>query len=322
MPRQTTAFEIAGTSVGPGSEEHLELPVARLPSGTRASLPLQVLHGSRTGPVVWISSTVHGDELDGIEIIRRAHRRIDPANLRGTVVAIPVVNVFGFLAESRYLPDRRDLNRSFPGSPRGSLAARLAHLFMTEIVERCEVGIDLHTGSGGRANVPQVRADLGDAGTLTLARAFGAPVIVHARTRDGSLRAAATRAGKRVLLYEGGEASRYDEHAIEVGVRGVHRTLGALGMVRRAAPVAAPRESTHTRWTRARRSGLARHAVALGAMVDEGQVIAWIGDPLSQAETALRAPISGMVIGQSRMPLVHQGDAITHIARINGSPAG
>jgi predicted deacylase len=319
MPRQTVDLEIAGATVAPGTVRSLELPIARLPSGTWASLPLVALRGRQTGPVVWVSSTVHGDELDGIEIIRRALRQIDPARLRGTVLAVPVVNVFGFLAESRYLPDRRDLNRSFPGSPRGSLAARLAHLFMSEIVERCEVGIDLHTGSGGRVNVPQVRADLEDERTRELARAFGPEVIVHARTRDGSLRAAATRAGKRVLLYEGGEASRFDQHAIDVGVRGVLRTLGALGMLRRAVPKGRPPQSADTRWIRARRSGLVRHSVMLGSAVESGQVIARIGDPLNAGETLVRATIGGMVIGQTRVPLVHQGDAVTHIARIDAS---
>ena len=166
----------------------------------------------------------------GVEVVRQVMAGLDPKTFRGTLVAVPIVNVLGFMTGDRYLPDRRDLNRSFPGSARGSLASRIAHLFMREIVAGCEVGIDLHTGSDRRSNLPQVRADLDDPGTRELAAAFGAPVMLHARIRDGSLRHAAREQGAKVLLYEAGEPLRFDDYAVEAGVIGVRRVLAALGM--------------------------------------------------------------------------------------------
>src|SRR5690606_22188097 len=194
-------------------------------------LPVHVLHGREEGPTVWMNAAIHGDELVGVEVIRRVLATLDPRTIRGTVLAVPIVNVLGAMTADRYLPDRRDLNRSFPGSPRGSLAARIAHLMMTEVVAKCEVGIDLHTGSDRRTNLPQVRADLDDPRTRELAEAFGAPVMLHAEVRDGPLREAAGQVGATVLLYGGREAWRVGEGAIAAGVEGVRRVLARLGLV-------------------------------------------------------------------------------------------
>ena len=224
-------IEIADNTVAPGRRRRFELPIARLMSGTPVALPVVVLHGREDGPTVWLSGAVHGDELCGVEIIRLVLEALEPSAMSGTVIAVPVVNVHGFNTGQRYLPDRRDLNRSFPGSPRGSLAARIAHLLLTEVVGRCSAGIDLHTGSDHRTNLPQIRADLDDAETLRLAEAFGAPVSIHSRTRDGSLRQAATEVGATVLLYEGGEALRFDPTAIAAGRDGTMRVLAELGMI-------------------------------------------------------------------------------------------
>ncbi len=207
------SFRIGELEVAPGRSATGELPIARQVTGTRISLPLQVVHGRSDGSTVWLSAAVHGDEINGVEIIRRVMRQLDARTMAGTVIAVPIVNVHGFLNGDRYLPDRRDLNRSFPGSPTGSLAARIANLFMTEIVSRCDVGIDLHTGSDHRTNLPQIRADLDDPETRALAEAFGAPLMLHSRIRDGSLRGAATERGATVLLFEGGEALRFDDDA-------------------------------------------------------------------------------------------------------------
>jgi predicted deacylase len=195
--------EVAGTTVAPGRRQLVEVPVARLPTATRLNLPIIVLNGLRPGPKLWLSAVVHGDELNGLEIIRRVLEVVRPRRLAGMLLAVPVVNVFGMVTETRYLPDRRDLNRSFPGSPKGSLAAQLANLFMTNVVAACDMGIDLHTGSDHRFNLPQIRGDLEDPTTLRLARAFGAPVSVHAPLRDGSLREACRRRGIPVVVYEG-----------------------------------------------------------------------------------------------------------------------
>jgi predicted deacylase len=283
-----------------------------------------VIRGRLPGPRIWISGGVHGDELNGIEIIRQTLAGIRPYRLAGTIFAAPIVNVFGFITESRYLPDRRDLNRSFPGSPRGSLAARIAHLFMREIVSRCDAGIDLHTGSDHRANMPQIRADLDDPATRGLARAFGAPVAVNSTTRDGSLRAVAGAMGVPVLVYEGGEAHRFDEDAIEAGVMGVRRVLAHMGMIEDpvAAPAEEPREARGTRWVRAGRSGILRVEVHLGDVVEKGQRLGFIGDTYGQRPLAVRAPVNGMVIGITRNPIVNRGDAVANVARLTSLQGG
>jgi predicted deacylase len=299
----------------PGERAKFELPIARLMSGTPVALPIVALHGTDHGPTVWLSAAVHGDEIGGVEIIRRVLRDLDAGAMSGTVIAVPVVNVHGFNAGDRYLPDRRDLNRSFPGSARGSLASRIAHLLMTEVVARCTVGIDLHTGSDLRTNLPQVRADLDDARTLELARAFAAPISVHSRLRDGSLRQAASENGATVLVYEGGEASRFDETAIAAGTDGVMRVLAGLGIAAEAPP--APSEtmiSRRSRWLRAARSGILHLRTPLGGSVDKGDLIARIVDPFGKQLARVTAREPGIVIGHTQHPLVNQGDAVAHLA--------
>ena len=319
MTRASRApFEFAGVLVKPGRAATGELPIPRLVTGTAVSLPVLILHGREEGPAVWISAAVHGDEIAGVEIIRRVASRLDPRRLRGTVLSVPIVNVHGFVTGDRYLPDRRDLNRSFPGSPTGSLAGRIANAFMVEIVERCTIGIDLHTGSDHRSNLPQIRGDLDDSKTRDLAIAFGAPLILHAGVRDGSLRAAATDAGVTVLLFEGGEAWRFDEASIAVGTSGTLRVLSHLGMIDAddAPESTAPRESRSSSWIRARRSGIASIAVALGQSVSKGQHLAVIHDSLGRRLSRANAPFDGVVIGLTQHPLVHQGDALVHLASL------
>lgn len=315
----TAPFEIARESVPAGTTRHLDLPVARLPTHTAVDLPLVVRHGAKPGPCVWLSACVHGDELNGIEIIRSVLAAIDDVELTGTLLAVPVVNVFGFIHQSRYLPDRRDLNRCFPGSARGSLASRVAHLFMTEIVARCSHGIDLHTGSNERSNLPQIRADLDDPATLASAEAFAAPVMLGAKLRDGSLRAAATKRGIPVLLFEAGEAQRFDEEAVSMGTAGVLRVLHHLGMLAAAPgpPPAPSRRVEKASWVRARRAGLARLRVGLGDEVRRDQILGELADPFGSTVGRLRAPFDGVVIGVLHNPVVHRGDAVLNIGRFD-----
>ncbi|MEZ5381110.1 MAG: succinylglutamate desuccinylase/aspartoacylase family protein [Microthrixaceae bacterium] len=298
--------------------------MARLPTRSWMSLPVVVMCGSRPGPTVWLSAAVHGDELLGVEIIRQVIRGIDPRRLSGTILAVPVVNVPGFLAQSRYTPDRRDLNRSFPGSPRGSLASRLAHLFMGEIVARCDAGLDLHTGSNHRENLPQIRCNTDDEATLAMAQAFAPPAILHAKLRPGSLRSACANRGIPVLLLEAGEALRYAEVPLEVGVLGVRRTLAHLGMLRdgpesplRPAPVI--RSST---WVRARRSGLVRFDVDLGDQVTAGERIGTVADAHGHTRSMVKSRVDGLVVGITRNPLVNQGDALVHLGEFADSGRG
>ena len=309
---------VGGTHVGRGERVRLELPVARLATGNWLSLPVVVVNGQFDGPRLCLSAAVHGDELNGVEIIRQVLGGLEPDELHGAVLAVPVVNVFGFIEGTRYLPDRRDLNRSFPGSVKGSLTAQLANLFMTEIVSRCQYGVDLHTGSNHRTNLPQIRADLSDEETLRLARAFGAPIALNAKLRDGSLRAAASKRGVHMLLYEAGETHRFNKHAVTSGVRGVRRVLAALEMTEEAEKTGEEKlevlRADKSRWLRATRSGIFRAQVGLGDRVTNKQVVGTVSDTFGENERRVRSTLSGIVIGQATNPLVNRGDALLHVA--------
>jgi predicted deacylase len=312
----------AGEGIAPGSRRQVSIPAGRLPSGTELSLSIEVIHGHRPGPTVWLSGAVHGDEIVGVEIIRRVLEQVDARSLAGTLIAIPVVNVFGFVSESRYLPDRRDLNRCFPGSRRGPLASRLARLFVDHVVAASDFGIDFHAGSDDRTNLPQLRGDLDDAETLRLALAFAPPLAVHSKTIRGSLRETALKLGKRILLFEGGEPRRFSPHAVDAGVSGALRTLAALEMTQApvrhdaSAPPAATRQSRKTRWVRAPRGGIFRLGVALGTEVSKGALLGIISSPSGRGGTEVRARVSGMVMGHAVNPLVHQGDGLVHLAEL------
>ena len=211
---------IAGHNIALGETKQLEIPMVRLYTNTTMGIPVFVKRGKRPGPTLFLSAAIHGDELNGIEIINRIINSKALSKIKGTLIAVPMVNVYGVLNQSRYLPDRRDLNRSFPGSKKGSLAGRMAHQFLNEIVDKADYGIDYHTGAIHRSNLPQIRANLDDQETLDLAKAFSIPVLLNANLRDGSLRQAAVDHGAKVLLYEAGEALRFDELCIRAGVKG------------------------------------------------------------------------------------------------------
>ncbi len=280
------------------------------------TLTAHVIHGRKPGPRLFICSTLHGDEINGIEIIRQVLKRKDINNLHGTLIAIPVVNSFGFIQRSRYLPDHRDLNRSFPGSEKGSLGSRLAALFLKEIVAGCTHGIDLHTGSNHRFNLPQVRAGLDDPETERLAHAFGAPVVINSHVRDGSLRAAMADMGITVLLYESGEAFRFDDLSIRTGVKGIVSVMRAIGMLppKTATPSPAIFKAHSSKWVRAPISGMLTSSVKTGKMVAKGDILGHVCDPFGENERTVCAPLSGLVIGRLNMPLVYQGDALFHLA--------
>ncbi|GAB4521370.1 MAG: succinylglutamate desuccinylase/aspartoacylase family protein [Haliangiales bacterium] len=313
----------AGESVLAGGVHCVERPVSRLPSGAWLSLPIAVVHGRRPGPTVWISGAIHGDELNGVEIVRELIERVEPSELCGTILAVPMVNVFGVVDGSRYLPDRRDLNRSFPGSARGSLASRLAHLLLTEVVSRCEFGIDFHTGSGGRSNIAQVRMDFANEALRPVAEVFGAPLLVHAKDRAGSLRHAAGQRGIPYLLFEGGEANRFDQDTITAGVDGALRVFQFLGMIASAPPRQASIACRGSVWVRARHGGIFRPSVGLGAKLDKGQEIGIVTDALNLDRRIIRTQTAGVVIGLLQTPMVNAGDALVHVGKIvSAQPVG
>ena len=317
-----TSIEIGGTTISPGQRVTVDLPVADLYTSTSLHMPVEVICGRKPGPVLFVSAAVHGDELNGVEIIRRLLKRKAMKSIRGTLLAVPVVNVHGFLNQSRYLPDRRDLNRSFPGSAKGSIAARLAHLFIKEIVSKADYGIDLHTGALHRSNLPQIRANLDDPATLDIARVFGTPVIINADIRDGSLRACAFERGMPVLIYEAGEALRFDEISIRAGLRGILHVMRHIGMLPgiKSPKLATPVVAKSTSWVRAPDSGMVSAKVKLGNSVRKGQKLALISNPGGDAEEAILAPFDGIVIGQSNLPLAHEGDALFHLGAFKSVP--
>lgn len=316
--RKGRAITLGGVRVEPGEQRSIEISLPSFYLHTPVVMPVQVINGRSAGPVLFVSAAIHGDEINGVEIIRRLLNTRQVRKLRGTLIAVPVVNVYGFVAQSRYLPDRRDLNRSFPGSGKGSMAARLADTFMREVVSQCTHGIDLHTGAVGRQNLPQIRARvLDDTGTADMACAFGAPVILNSELRDGSLRHAVAQHGIPVLLYEAGEALRFDEVAIRAGVKGVTRVMRHLGMLpqlRRRKRALEPRMARSSRWVRAPQSGVLRMIVPLGAQVEQQQVIGWVADPFGEQEAEVITPVAGIVIGRTNLPLVHEGEALIHVA--------
>jgi len=311
-------FTINGIDIRPGTRALVDLELPRLNSHTRLAMPVHVIHGRRDGPCLFVSAAIHGDEVNGVEVVRRLLLLKRLKHLRGTLVAVPVVNVYGLIHESRYLPDRRDLNRCFPGSERGSLAGRVAHLFMSEIVARCTHGIDLHTGAVHRSNLPQVRANLDDPETERLARAFGVPVLLNSSLRDGSLREAAAEHGVPMLLYEAGEGLRYNETAIRAGLHGVVNVMHALGMLtsrsRRRAPLE-PFVARSSSWVRAPESGMLHSRVKLGDMVEKKALLGRVHDPYSGEATPVTAHARGVIIGRVQIPMVHEGEALFHIAR-------
>ena len=313
------AFEIGGITVAPGERAMVHLPLTALTTQTPMSVPVCVIHAKRDGPVLFLSAAVHGDELTGVAICRRLLASKALAIGRGTLLVVPIVNAFGFIAHSRYLPDRRDLNRGFPGSTRGSLAAQLASLFLSEIVARSNYGIDLHSAAIHRSNLPQIRVDSHNADAFRLAEAFGAPIIVHSGLREGSLREAALRKGVPVLVYEAGEGLRVDELSVRVGMEGVLNVLGSLGMIRRRPKPRPPVLATSSRWVRAEESGLFRPFRDTGDHVAAGDRIGVVADPYGEHETDIRASCSGIIIGRANIPAVNQGDALFHIAKVDNA---
>jgi predicted deacylase len=316
--KRAATFQIGGTIIQPGSRTTIALPMARLYTHDKITLPVHVIHGRSSGPTMFVCAAVHGDEINGVEIIRRLLNVRALDKLKGTLLAVPIVNPFGFIQRARYLPDRRDLNRSFPGTPKGSQAGRLAHLFMTEIAERSDFGIDLHTGSNFRSNLPQIRVCLHDPLTLELATVFGAPIVVPSELRDGSLREAVASLGKPVMVYEGGEALYFNEPAIRTGLRGILNVMRHTGLLAagRRSKRREPIITDKTSWVRASMSGTFSRKAQMGNLVKKGSLLGTLSDPLGGDREDVFAPFTGVIIGQLTLPLAHEGDALIHLAKV------
>ena len=308
---------IANTEILRGTRVTINLELPKL-YNTPTNLPIRIIRGKKDGPIVFVSAAIHGDELNGIEIIRRLRKLSILNKLKGTLILVPIVNVYGIMNLSRYLPDRRDLNRSFPGSIKGSLASRVAKTFFDEVVLKCDLGIDLHTASIHKSNLPQVRTNIDNEYTFKLARAFEAPVVLHSELRDGSLRSIAQDSGIPILLYEAGEALRFDETCIRVGVKGIINVLKEMDMLPMLSKksLKTPIITRNSNWIRTNESGMLRTIKALGDLVKKDEIIAFIDEPLGDDSFPIRSPFDGVIIGKSEIPLVQEGDAIFHIGKL------
>ena len=312
---------IGGKSFRRGERGVADLPVGRLVSHAELALRVNVIRGHKPGPTLFVTAGVHGDELNGVEIARRLAGQ-SFRGLKGDILIVPVVNVAAFLLRSRYLPDRRDLNRLFPGNADGSFGARVARTLMDEVVKKSTHGIDLHTAATGRINLPQTRMADRVEGSRAMAKAFGAPVMLKAGNREGSLRSACEKRDMPYVLFEAGEALRIELPAVTFGLRGVMRVMRSLGMLRKKSkdrehPSAYCMSSS---WRRATMGGLFRSFVPLGKAVEEGQVLGLIGDPFGDEETEVVSDREGIVIGRTGASLVDEGDALFHIAQSQASP--
>lgn len=309
-----TTLRLLGAEIPPGESRRLSWAATELFEGVPVSTPVLVINGANPGMTLCMTAAVHGDELNGIEIVRRVIHDIDPDNLTGAVIGVPIVNVQGFRRGSRYLPDRRDLNRFFPGNPNGSAAARIAHSFFVNVLMHCDALIDLHTGSLARANLPQIRADLRDPDVVALTQGFGSMVILHSAPTPGMLRYAATQAGIPAVTLEAGGPLELELNEVKRGVKGVETLLTRLGMVKKTRLFGDPEPVYYSSsWVRSNNGGILLSNVSLGSTVRKGDLLGTITDPMNNVQVELRSPYAGRIIGMSRNQVVMPGDAAFHV---------
>jgi predicted deacylase len=313
---------LLGRRIAPGDKRRLFLRSSESFSGSDSELPVLVTRGATPGPTVCLIAGVHGDELNGIEIVRKVVEGLTPRRISGMVIAVPVANLHGFRRSSRYLPDRRDLNRFFPGTATGSSASRIAWTLWTEVIRHCTSLIDLHTGSFHRTNLPQVRIDTTDSRSLALARGFASALVIHDPGQDGTLRRAARRAGIGAITYEAGEPLRFQEDEIARGVEGVRNVLAALGMSDDAPVLVSPRVYQRTRWVRVDDGGIFFTRRKLGEEVDAGDLLGTVTDPVTNESKRVEAPTRGRIIGMAVPQVVIPGYAAFHLGVDAGAPTG
>ncbi len=307
-------LQLLDTEIPPGTSMRLSWSATELFEGVPVSTPVLVINGALPGPSLCLTAAVHGDELNGVEMVRRVLHDINADKLSGAIIGVPIVNVQGFRRGSRYLPDRRDLNRYFPGNPNGSAAARIAHSFFTNVVAHCDALIDLHTGSFERANLPQIRADLRNPDVVTLTQGLGGMVILHSTPAVGTLRHAATQAGIPAVTLEAGGPSVLELNEVKHGVKGIETLISAIGMQRKLRLWSDP-EPVYYRssWVRADSGGILLADVGLGSTVSEGDLLGTITDPMSNARSEIRSPYAGRIIGMARNQVVMPGFAAFHV---------
>lgn len=300
--------------IGLGEHQTINLNIARLPTYTSIDLPVLVYRAPADGPVLLLTGGLHGDEINGVEIIRRMIEQKMVIPQKGTVIAIPIVNIYGFIQNSRGLPDGKDINRSFPGAKGGSLAKLLAHTLMKEIIPEIDCGIDFHTGGASRANYPQIRCSFKIKEAKELAKAMGTPAMMHSGLISKSFRSAAHKKGKEILVYEAGESLRYDQFGIEEGINGTLRLMKHLDMITEAPEPNETKIFNNSTWIRTKHAGLFIAKAELGSTFSKRQVLGLIKDPYGELHSRVLAPHDGMVIGLNNCPVVNKGDALMHFS--------
>jgi uncharacterized protein len=305
-----------GVRIRPGQSVNIDIAIARLPTHTLIDLPVFIRRAKEDGPVVLISGGIHGDEINGIVAVKRMLEEQQVLPIKGTLIFLPLVNVYGFLSSSRTFPDGRDLNRSFPGSKRGSLASQIAYILTNDIIPLIDYGIDFHTGGRMLSNYPQIRVDYKDKKGVELARAFGTEFIINSPHIDKTFRKEAYKRRKHILVYEGGEPSRLDDYAVEEAVAGTRRLLIQLGMLEGDIPPKKTVMISESSWTRAKVSGIFSANVKPGEEVKKGQILAKITDPYGQVKVPVKSTINGYVVGLNNNPVINSGDALIHIGKV------
>ena len=319
MINKREPFVLGEVAIKAGTQQSVNLPAAKLYNDTPMDLHVEVFHGTKPGPTLLVCAAIHGDELNGVEICRRLIGKVNAKTLAGTLLVVPIVNVFGFIQQSRYLPDRRDLNRCFPGTSKGALASRLAYLFSSQLVKRATHVIDLHTGAIHRENLPQIRCDTDEQAMLAMATAFGAPVIMSSKARSGSMRGFANERDIPCILYEAGEALRFSDVSIRSGLNGVMNVMRSLEMIKgRITNRVESVNASRSYWVRSETDGLINIKLKLGERVNKNNILAYIVNPSGGESLALRAPTDGIIIGISNIPVTNEGEALFHIAQFEG----
>ncbi len=311
----TNEWALNGTPVAPGETAQVKLAIGSLPSGNKISILAHVFRSEQEGPTALVLGGVHGDEINGIEIVRRAISGNLFQNLQaGTVIAIPILNVYGFINFSRDVPDGKDVNRSFPGNTAGSLASRVARALSKKVLPLIDFGLDFHTGGRNYFNYPQIRYTPGDEKAKQLAQTFAAPYTLAYKTIPKSLRRTALETGKPILVYEGGESLRYSGHAIDFALSGLQRVLHAKGMLSESQPAQPSVHCKMTKWVRAAQAGLFLWEKSSGQQVKHGEVIGYINDPHGRSSDPVIAAFDGHIIGHNNATVVSQGEALFHVA--------
>lgn len=318
MDSSFTPFIISGITIHPGETREIYLKVSESFLSSSIQIPITVIRGQNEGPTVFVMAAVHGDEINGTDIVRRLIFDIDHEKLAGTLIAIPVVNIPGFLAQSRYLPYHRDLNRYFPGKKKGNNAERMAYRLFKEVVSKCDFGIDLHTASSGRSNLPHVRGDMTHPRIRKLARAFGSSVLVDQPGVRGSLRREATESGVPTILFEAGETGRFSKRISQEGLKGVLEVLSEIGMWPSSKSKRPPFQVIvkASEWMRAEKGGILDLEVKPGDLIYAGDRIGSILNPFGKTVTQIRAPWTGIIIGITTQPITVPGTGIAHVARL------